>query len=378
MKLAGLRVVDLSQFLPGPYLTLALADHGADVIKVEPPEGDPGRRIGVADGPSGVFFRNLNRGKKSVVLNLKESRDRDRLLKLAASADVFVESFRPGVVERLGVGYEQVSARNPRIVYCSVNAFGRSGPYRDRPAHDLAIEALSGVLAMTQGDDGRPALTGIPMADIAAALNGLAGVLMALLKREQTGRGDYVEIAMLDSLFAATPNIMGPVFAENREVDPKVERTPGGAAFYRLYDTSDGRQLALAGQEPKFIEKVLGALGRPDLVELCTRGPGAHQRPVVELLAAFFASRPRQESLDWLASLDVCFAPVNTLLEATRDPHVAARAMLLRDAQGRPHLAPAIRFADEPARPRLQEPKLGEHTDDVLAQLDAGTGWDGG
>jgi len=139
MKLAGLRVVDLSQFLPGPYLTLALADHGAEVIKIEPPDGDPSRRIGVADGPTTVFFRNLNRGKKSVVLNLKEPRDRDRLLKLAATADVFVEAFRPGVAERLGVGYDDVSRQNPGIVYCSVNAFGRSGPYRDRPAHDLAV-----------------------------------------------------------------------------------------------------------------------------------------------------------------------------------------------------------------------------------------------
>ena len=374
MKLAGLRVVDLSQFLPGPYLTLALADHGAEVIKVEPPDGDPGRRVGVADGPTTVFFRNLNRGKKSVVLNLKDRRDVDRLLKLAASADVFVESFRPGVVERLGVGYEQVSRRNPRIVYCSVNAFGRSGPYRDRPAHDLAIEALTGGLAMTQGNDARPALPGVPMADIAAALNGLAGVLMALLKREQTGRGDYVETSMFDSLFAATPNVMGPVFAENREIDPKVERTTGGAAFYRLYDTRDGRQLVLAGQEPKFIEKVLGALGRPDLVELCTRGPGPHQRPVVELLAEFFAGRSREESLAWLAGLDVCFAPVNTLLDATRDPHVAARAMLLHDERNRPHLAPAIRFEAEPARPHLREPALGEHTEEVLARLAAGAG----
>jgi len=374
MKLAGLRVVDLSQFLPGPYLTLALADHGAEVIKIEPPDGDPSRRIGVADGPTTVFFRNLNRGKKSVVLNLKEPRDRDRLLKLAATADVFVEAFRPGVAERLGVGYDDVSRQNPGIVYCSVNAFGRSGPYRDRPAHDLAVEALCGVLSMTQGDDGRPALPGVPVADIAAALNGLAGVLMALLKREETGRGDYVEISMFDALFAATPNIMGPVFAESREIDPKVERTTGGAAFYRLYDTRDGRQLALAGQEPKFIDKVLGALGRADLVPLCTRGPGPHQRPVVELLAAFFAGQSRQESLEWLASLDVCFAPVNTLLEATRDPHVAARELLLRDAQGRPHLAPAIRFAEEPARPRLREPELGEHTDDVLAELEAESG----
>jgi len=370
MKLKGLRVVDLSVFLPGPYLTLALADHGAEVIKIEPPDGDPTRRIGVADGPTTLYFRNLNRGKKSVVLNLKEPRDRDRLLRLAATADVFVESFRPGVVDRLGVGYEHVARGNPGIVYCSINAFGNSGPYRDRPAHDLAIEALTGVLANTQGDDGRPALPGIPLADIAAALNGLAGVLMALVRRAATGRGDYVEIAMFDSLFAATPNVIGPVFAAGVQPDPKTQRTTGGAAFYRLYDTHDGKQLALAGQEPKFIAKVLGALGRADLVELCTRGPGPHQRPVVELLAAFFAARPRQEALDWLARLDVCYAPVNTLHDATLDPQVAARDLLLRDENGRPHLAPAIRFAEEPARPTLRAPLLGEHTDDVFAALE--------
>src|SRR5688572_22169713 len=369
MKLDGLRVVDLTVFLPGPYLTLALADHGAEVIKIEPPEGDATRRIGATDGPTTVYFRNLNRGKKSVVLDLKEPRNVERLLALAATADVFVESFRPGVCERLGVGYAPVSERNPRIVYCSVNAFGNSGPYRDRPAHDLAIESLAGVLSMTLGDDGRPALPGIPMADIAAGLNGLAGILMALLKRQQTGRGDYVEIAMLDALLAATPNIMGPVLAENRAPDPKAQRTTGGAAFYRLYDTRDGRQIALAGQEPKFVERVLTALGRPDLIELCTTGPGAHQRPVVEALQAFFKGRSLQESLDWLASLDVCYAPVNTLLEATVDSQVAARELLRDDERGRKHLAPAIRFAAEPAQPNLCEPLLGEHTEEILAAL---------
>ena len=370
MKLEGLRVVDLSVFLPGPYLTLALADHGAEVIKVEPPGGDPTRGIGVSDGPSTVYFRNLNRGKKSVVLDLKEPGNVERLLALAATADVLVESFRPGVCDRLGVGYAEVARRNPGIVYCSVNAFGRSGPYRDRPAHDLAIEALSGVLSMTLGDDARPALPGIAMADIAAALQGLAGVLMALVQRQRTGRGDHVEVAMLDSLLAATPNVVGAVLAEKREPNPKVERTTGGAAFYRLYDTLDGRQLALAGQEPKFIERVLTALGRPDLIELCTRGPGAHQRPAVEALQAFFKTRPLAEALDWLAALDVCFAPVNTLLEATLDPQIAARGLLLDDELGRRHLAPPIRFAAEPSQPRLREPQLGEHTAEILAALD--------
>jgi crotonobetainyl-CoA:carnitine CoA-transferase CaiB-like acyl-CoA transferase len=371
MKLAGLRVVDLTVFLPGPYLTVALADHGAEVIKIEPPDGDPTRRIGALEGPTTGYFRNLNRGKKSVVLDLKEPANRERLLALAATADVFVESFRPGVCERLGVGYAQVAERNPRIVYCSVNAFGNSGPYRDRPAHELAVEALSGVLSFTLGDDGRPALPGVPTADIAAGLQGLAGILMALLRRERTGRGDYLEVAMLDSLFAATPNVIAPVLAARRDLDPKEQRTTGGAAFYRLYDTRDGRQLALAGQEPKFIERVLTALGRPDLIELCAHGPGPQQRPVAEALQAFFGSRTREESLEWLAKLEVGFAPVNTLHEATLDPQVEARELLLRDALGRAHLAPPIRFAAEPARPHLREPLLGEHTDEILAELDA-------
>jgi crotonobetainyl-CoA:carnitine CoA-transferase CaiB-like acyl-CoA transferase len=175
---------------------------------------------------------------------------------------------------------------------------------------------------------------------------------------------------MHDALLAAMPNILGPVFAENRQPNPKHERTTGGGAFYRLYDTADRKQLALAGQEMKFVEKVLGALGRPELVELCARGPGPHQRPVVECLERFFAGKPLRECLDWLAELDVCFAPVNTLLEALDDPNVAARGVVPRDEKGRRHLAPPVRFAAEPARPVLREPRLGEHTDEVLATLE--------
>jgi len=262
MKLEGLRVVDLSVFLPGPYLTQQLADHGAEVIKVEAPgEGDPGRHIGLSDGPSTVFFRNLNRGKQSVALNLKDPADRDALLALCDSADVFVESFRPGVVDRLGVGYDALRARNPRIVYCSISAFGQVGPYRERPAHDLALEALSGALGTTLGRDGQPAIPGVAIADMVSALHGLAGVLMALLRRERTGAGDYLDIAMHDAMVAAGPNILGPTLAENRQPNPKDERTTGGSAFYQIYDTKDGRHLVLAGQEMKFVHNLLAALG---------------------------------------------------------------------------------------------------------------------
>ncbi len=176
MKLAGIRVVDLSGFLPGPYLSMEMADHGAEVIKVEQPgEGDPGRHIGLSDGPHTVFFRNLNRGKKSIVLDLKSQQGRDELLSLVATADVFIESFRPGVAGRLGIDYETLDALNPRLVYCSISAFGQDGPYRDRPAHDLAVEALSGVLSLNVGRDSAPAIPGVPVADLLAGLQGLAG-----------------------------------------------------------------------------------------------------------------------------------------------------------------------------------------------------------
>ena len=269
MKLAGLRVIDLSVFLPGPYLTKALADHGAEVIKVESPGGgDPTRHIGPADGPSSVFFRNLNRGKKSVELNLKDTGNRDALLELCDSADIFVESFRPGVVDRLGLGYATLSARNPRIVYCSVTAFGQEGPYRDRPAHDLVVEALGGLLSISLGEDGEPAMPGIPIADVLAGLQGLAGVLMALFRREVSGHGDYIDISMHESLVAALTNVLGPTFAENRQPIVRHERTTGGSGFYRIYATREGRHIVLGGQELKFASALLEALGRTDLLPL--------------------------------------------------------------------------------------------------------------
>ena len=367
MKLDGLKVIDLSVFLPGPYLTMCLADHGAEVIKIEPPGGgDPGRQIGLADGDHTVLFRNLNRGKKSVVLNLKDDADREALLRLCEDADVFVESFRPGVVDRLGVGYAQVCARNPRIVYCSISAFGQDGPYRDRPAHDLAVEAIGGLIGMTLGRDGNPAIPGLPIADLLAALQGLSGVLMALLRRERTGLGDYVDIGMHDAVVTALPNIMGPTFAEGRHPAVQDERTTGGAAFYQVYDTADGRQLVLGGQEEKFVKTLLGAFGRPDLAELCARGPGPHQAPVKAFLRETFAKQTLQHWMDELSKLDVCFGPVNTLPEAMDDPNALARGMVSTDASGRRWLGPAVRFAAEPAQPVWRAPALGEHTAEVL------------
>jgi crotonobetainyl-CoA:carnitine CoA-transferase CaiB-like acyl-CoA transferase len=361
MKLEGLTVVDLSVFLPGPYLTMAMADHGARVIKVEPPGGDPGRHIGVADGPSTVFFRNVNRGKESVVIDLKSDAGRAHLLKLCERADVFVESFRPGVMQRLGADYAAVSRVNPRIVYCSISAFGQDGPYRDRPAHDLATMALAGALSVTLGRDGAPAMPGVAVADIVSALQALSGVLMTLYRRERTGRGDYIDIAMHHAALAALPNVIGPAMAHLPQPDPKGERSTGGSAFYQVYETADGRHLVLGAQEMKFVHNLLGKLGRPELAPLCERGPGPHQRPVIEFLRGVFREKPLAHWRAWFHGLDVSFAPVNTLREALDDPQVRARGAILTDELGREHIAPVVRFLDEPARPALHEPGLGKH-----------------
>ena len=365
MKLSGIRVLDLSSFLPGPYLTLAMADHGAEVIKIESPEGDPGRHIGPRDGDESVLFRNLNRGKKSVVLNLKDEADRERFLDLTKTADVIIESSRPGVAARLGIDYAVVASKNPRIVYCSITAFGQDGPYAKRPAHDLALEGYGGLLSMNVGEDGRPALPGIPIADVTAGLQGLAAVMMALYERERTGLGDFIDIAMHETLVGAMLNIFGPTIAEKRQPVPKHERSTGGSAFYRSYDTADGRMIVLAGQEPKFVEAVLKALGREDLIALCLRGPGPHQQPVVDFLKKYFAGLSLSEAATFLDGLDVCWGPVNDLVAALDDPHLAARGFILMDSENRRHIGPPIRFLRSNHRPELRTPALDEHGTDV-------------
>jgi crotonobetainyl-CoA:carnitine CoA-transferase CaiB-like acyl-CoA transferase len=362
VKLEGLTVVDLSVFLPGPYLTMVLADHGAEVIKVEPPgEGDPARHIGLSDGPSTVFFRNVNRGKKSVVIDLKSPQGREQLLALCDKADVFVESFRPGVMQRLGIDYPTIATRNPRIVYCSISAFGQDGPYRDRPAHDLATLALAGALSNMVGQDGQPAMPGVAIADIVSALNGLSGVLMALLRRQKTGLGDFVDVAMHHAALAALPNVMGAAMSGKPQPNPKHERSTGGSAFYQVYETADRRHLVLGAQEIKFVKNLLGRLGRADLVPLCEEGPGPHQAPVIEFLRGVFRDKPLAHWQAWFDGLDVSFAPVNTLREALDDANVRARALVVKDERGREHIAPVVRFLHEPAEPNLHEPALDEH-----------------
>ena len=370
MKLEGLRVVDLSLFLPGPLATQFMADHGAEVIKVESiHEGEPNREIGAKRDGVSVYFANTHRGKQSLALDLKDPAGVEVLLRLAEKSDVLVEAFRPGVADRLGIGYAQVARRAPQIVYASIAAFGQSGPYRDLAAHDLATEAMTGVLSLNRGSDGKPAIPALANADMLASMMTLAGVLMALYRRQETGRGDYLDMSMADCLLACLPNNMGVAMTERRQPDLKSERALGGNALYGIYETKDADFVVLAGQETKFAKNLLEPLGRPDLVELCKLPPGAGQDPVRAFLRDAFRTKTKAEWIEWFKGRDVAFAPMRTLPESLDDAHFKARGMVLKDARGWDHLGVPIRFADEPARPDFNPPAHGQHTTQILRTL---------
>jgi crotonobetainyl-CoA:carnitine CoA-transferase CaiB-like acyl-CoA transferase len=379
MKLEGIRVVDLSQLLPGPHFTMMMADHGAEVIRVESSAGEPTREIGARQGNASVWFRNTHRGKKSVVLDLKRKEGVAAFLRLAASADVIVESFRPGVVERLGIGYSQVSALHPGIVYASIAAYGQTGPMALRPAHDLSIQAESGLVSLNRGSDGRPALPNIPAADMAGSLMAMNGVLMALLRRASTGLGDYLDISMQDCLQSWLVNVVGPVFAEDRDLVLANERGFGGNAFYNIYECADGQFLTLGGSEIKFAINLLTALDRTDLIALCRLPPGPGQVPVRDFLRQTFLLQPLAHWEVFLSPIDVCWAPVRGLHEALQRDQVRARNMRIEVEQSGfgggmvTELGIPIQFKLEPGQVDPEIPQLGEHTHEVLGALGLST-----
>lgn len=363
MKLDGIKVLDLSQFLPGPHLTMTMADHGATVIMVEPKNGvgEPVRAMGarMPDGTA-VWFRNVARGKHSVALDLKNAEDKARFLTLAADADVIVEAFRPGVVKRLGIDYDTVSAANPRIVYCSISAFGQDGPWRDKPSHDLGVQALAGTLDLSRSfADDKPNMPNLVAADMASSLTALSAILMALLAREKTGKGDYIDIAMYDSLLAWTPNITGTVFAENKAPVPHEMRNYGGQAMNRIYETKDGQFIVLAGSEAKFSENLLRALGRLDFLAIAKGEPGPSQAPLIAYFTQTFQQKTRAEWEAFLEPIDLCWAPVRSLKDAFGDANAAARHLLMKDAEGNRHIGPAIKFRNDPATPNFRLPDYG-------------------
>jgi len=363
MKLSGLRVLDLSAFLPGPHASMMMADHGAEVIMVEPDNGlgEPTRKMGetYGDGTS-VWLANISRGKKSIKVNLKDADQHARFLNLAKTADIFIEAFRPGVVARLGVDYAAINAINPGIIYCSISAFGQEGRYRDKPAHDLVIQAMAGTADLTRGMDGSPALTPMPSADFAASSHALSGILMALYRRTQTGAGDYLDISMYDSLLSWVPNVTGAVFAQDRQPERAEMRSFGGNAFVNIYETQDGGHIVLGGSEPKFVANVLNYFERPDLISEMKK-PIGQQGVVKTFLTETFAAKAQAEWEAILSNIDCCWSSIRTLHDAFSEE--GAPIQIYGD---KTHIANPIRFAKEPAKPNPRVPRYGEHNEDFI------------
>jgi crotonobetainyl-CoA:carnitine CoA-transferase CaiB-like acyl-CoA transferase len=366
LKLSGVRVLDFSRFMAGPLVSSIMADHGAEVIKIEAPDGDPTRagwrsRDGQIAGDS---FAALNRGKQSVVLDLKQEDDRAAARRLIATADVLVESFSPGVTARLGIDAPGAHRLNPRLVYCSISAFGQHGPLRDTAAHDPAVQALAGI--MPRDRDGRPVISTVSVASWCAAHSALAGILMALFAARTTGLGDHLDISMHDVALSARPNAAFAALSGNAQAG----EITLGYAMLEPYETADRAWLCLGAGEARFARPLLDALQRTELIDVALGQPGHAQNPLREFLTQRLRERTLDDWLAWLAARGIPAMPVLDYGEAVRHSHVEARGLLLTDADGHRHLNTPIRFAHEPGKPALQVAALGEHTQAVLQAIE--------
>jgi crotonobetainyl-CoA:carnitine CoA-transferase CaiB-like acyl-CoA transferase len=371
--LAGVRVLDLTRLLPGPMCTLYLADLGADVVKIEDTRaGDYARTLapGAAPPPRGMtaWFRAINRNKRSLALDLKAPEGRAAFTALAGGADVVVEGFRPGVVRSLGIDYPQLSAVNPRIVYCSVSGYGQDGPRALDAGHDVNYLGYAGALHATGERGGRPALANLQIADLlGGAASAAIGILGALYGAQRDGVGRYVDVAMADAVLAHQVFALGALEDDGGEAPRGDGLLTGGVPCYGVYATADGGWLAVGALETKFWVALCDALARPDLVALqFARGDeGARAR---DALAGVFAARTRAQWCERLAGVDCCVTPVLSTAEALGDPQFVARGMVVQRPDGSRQYAPPFALAPPAFGVTRDAPRQGEHSREVLRE----------
>src|ERR1041384_6553249 len=373
--LAGLKVVHLSQIYNGPYATFLMAQAGADVIKVEPKGGEHLRRRGVVGGAS-LPFAMLNANKRSVSLDLKNARGRDLLIEMVKRADVLVENFAPGVVDRLGIGVEEVHKLNPRLVYAQSSGYGQDGLYRDYPAMDLTVQAMSGVMGITGFADREPVKAGPALCDFFAGVHLYGGIMTALYDRERTGRGRTVEVAMLDAVYASLASQLGMCFGQGWQEAGRTGNRHGGLAEspYNVYPTSDGHIAIICVGEQHW-KNLLDAMGRADLrddprfASLTTRV--AHMDVVDDLVSGFTKQFSKQDLFALLMKHRVPCAPVRTLMEVVNDPHLHQRGMLQwidHPELGRIVVqASPMRYDGAPQLPHRPRRRLRASNEDVLS-----------
>lgn len=347
--LANLKILDFSTLLPGPYATMMLADMGAEVLRIEAPDRvDLAKVMPPFDGKFSTTFSYLGRGKQTLQLNLKQPESVEKVKQLVQDYDIVVEQFRPGVMDRLGIGYEVLKAINPRLIYCAITGYGQTGPYRDRAGHDINYLAISGVASHCGRADSGPPPMGIQIADVAGGSHhAVMGILAAVIKRQETGEGAFIDISMTDAAFALNAMAGAAALAGGQPQKPESGMLNGGT-FYDYYQTSDGRWLSVGSLEPQFSSRLCDTLGLGELKSYALSQKPEHQQELKAAIKQKIAARSLAEWQEVFAEVDACVEPVLTIEEAAEHPQLQARGMVVEgdrgDGVGQRQLGSALRF----------------------------------
>lgn len=372
--LKELKMLDLSRLLPGPYCSLLLADLGMEVLKVEDPDqGDPTRTTGPIRKKDSAIFLALNRNKKSIKLDLKIKEGKEIFYKLIQSYDIILESFRPGVVDRLGIGYQELKKRNPRIILCSLSGYGQDGPYRERSGHDINYIGLGGVLEITGAKNGGPVLPGVQIADIGGGgMMAAIAILAAAIHREKTGQGQFLDISMMDSVVSWLSIHAAKYFMDGELLKRGEMPLTGRYACYQVYPTKDGRHMSLGALEPKFWKNFCEAIGRGDLLDKQFI-EGEERVRIIAEIQNLFKTKTQAEWVGFFKAVDACCEPVLTFEEVFQHPQVLHRQMLMEikhPVEGNIRLlGNPIKSSQFPFEIRTPSPGWGEHTTDVLKTI---------
>lgn len=353
---------------------MVLADFGAEVIKVEEPKmGDYARFEEPRLDEDSAFFHSLNRNKKSVALNLKLEEDKEAFLTLAKSADVIVESFRPGVMKRLGLDYDVLKEINPGLIYCAITGYGQTGPYVDKPGHDINYISYAGLLNMMGESGGDPITPAVQIADIGGgAMPAVVGILLAIMEKQRSGKGQFVDISMMDNVIPWLQTILPNYLASKKHPDRGELTLSGGKACYGVYQAKDGAYLSVGALEPKFWKEFCRAIEREDFISQLD-APLDEQHRMRHEIQQILSQKTQVEWIEIFNQYDTCVAPVLTLDEMMEDPQVVARDMIEEvnhEELGKvKQIGIPIKLSETPGKIRTLAPKLGEHTDEVLKNI---------
>lgn len=377
--LAGIRVLDLSRVLAGPYCTMMLADFGANIIKIEPPVGDDSRAFGPFIGKESAYFMSLNRNKRSVVLNFKEQEHCDVFKEMVKKADVVVENYRPGTMEKFGLGYEELKMINPKIIYAACSGFGQTGPYRTKPAYDIIVQAMGGIMSITGPEGGSPTRVGASIGDITAGMFTAYGIMLALFHRERTGEGQKVDVGMLDCQIAILENAISRYTTSGNVPAPLGNRHPSITPF-SSYTAKDGHIIVGAGNN-RLWERLCNLIGRPELVTDPRFDTNGNRNTNIDALTVILNETFQTKTIDeWLSVLEeagIPCAPINTIDRTVNDPHIKARDMIVEvqhPVAGKMKIPGIpVKMSETPGSIHSPAPTLGQHAHEIMKEI---LGWD--